>query len=389
MIGGARLLVRLGAIGIGILIAACAGRVDRASIHEFQLVVVFAGPPRLTNGAGMPEEIVQLALPMENQQCPDVAFLPKLQALRLDLPDALPVLLTASAHQDWVARIQDFYAQHNLSRVRRDAELTARRQTFPTELLKAAAVDPPWTQQLSTYVASSSLRRIFVLEDTPAVWPASVDSAVVTVSKTPDDLIGKLSSSLCDDQRRNEMPTSMVVLYKPPAGLLGNRTSVRSAKTEQNEEASTTTARRNNNTADGATPGSEPQAGTESPPAVDDADRLFTTLRAKSQSVSEQDRRQLDDQLKRAETQFPHDYRFPYLRAGLAVYGREEHHQAFDLLFHAAEIAIVNHDTVAMLSDLAEDAHEGGRLHKLSHGHQEWLTLMNALRTGNVLLVRR
>ena len=380
----------LPAVVLSAFAAGCAGRADRAAMREFPLAVLFAGPPRLATSPAVPEELVQLALPMEDPGCGGVAFLPKLQAVRLDLPDAPQVPLGGVPHGDWIASVQDFYGQHNLARVRRDIELAVRKQALPAELLKAAATNHPVGDDLSTYIRTLSIRRLFVLEERPGTWPASVESAAVTVSKTTEELIGKLASALCDEDKRKEEPSAVAVLFKPPAGALGNRLPVRAAKAEGDGEEQATAVRQAAHTTDRHdVPSVEGDPAEAVPSGQTEADRRFATLDEKALSGSVLDRRQLDEQLKAAQKEFPHDYRFPYLRAELAVYGRGEHHEAFAQLFHAAEVAIVNDDASVMLSDVMRDAAEGGSLHRLSHGHGEWQTLTSALKTGNVALVRR
>ena len=78
-----------------------------------------------------------------------------------------------------------------------------------------------------------------------------------------------------------------------------------------------------------------------------------------------------------AENKYPTDYRFPYERAKLSIKGITSHHEAFGALSAAAEKAIDNGKAQEMLDSLMAD--KDGDFYKLSHGHQEWQALVQAL----------
>ena len=78
-----------------------------------------------------------------------------------------------------------------------------------------------------------------------------------------------------------------------------------------------------------------------------------------------------------AEKKYPIDYRFPYERAKLSIKGITSHHEAFGALSLAAEKAIDNGKSQEMLDSLMAD--KDGDFYKLSRGHREWQTLVQAL----------
>jgi Double zinc ribbon len=78
-----------------------------------------------------------------------------------------------------------------------------------------------------------------------------------------------------------------------------------------------------------------------------------------------------------AEKKYPTDYRFPYERAKLSIKGVTSHHEAFSALALAAEKAIENGKAQEMLDSLMSD--KDGDFYKVSRGHHEWQTLVEAL----------
>jgi len=113
-------------------------------------------------------------------------------------------------------------------------------------------------------------------------------------------------------------------------------------------------------------------------------DNEFNRLRerriAAADSGTVSDRSAILQAFAKAEKQYPNDYRFPYERAKLAIKESESHShdEAFSALSLAAEKAINSGKAHEMLDDLEAD--KGGDFHKLSHGHQEWVQLMEALK---------
>ena len=68
------------------------------------------------------------------------------------------------------------------------------------------------------------------------------------------------------------------------------------------------------------------------------------------------------------------------------MYGKAHHDEAFYHLYRAAEIAINNGDEVKILQALQNDGN--GVFHNLTD-HDEWQTILNALRTKNSEMVRK
>ncbi len=89
----------------------------------------------------------------------------------------------------------------------------------------------------------------------------------------------------------------------------------------------------------------------------------------------------VDRKIESAEREHATDYRYTLERAGLAVFGRAEHHEAFHLLRKAADKAIATGKAAEMLEQLERDGGSRGRLRKLSVGHVEWTELREALAT--------
>lgn len=113
------------------------------------------------------------------------------------------------------------------------------------------------------------------------------------------------------------------------------------------------------------------------------ADDLLRALVGEAQAASGRDLLVVDRKLAAAEQQLPSDYRFTYARAKLAVYGRDEHHEAFHHLKRAAEKAIRTRRAAEMLQWLEADGAPHGALRKLAVGHREWAQLEAALTRGD------
>lgn len=118
------------------------------------------------------------------------------------------------------------------------------------------------------------------------------------------------------------------------------------------------------------------------PPSADSrpADLELKKLQQGRTSAGAADRAKIAESLAAAEKRYPNDYRLPYERAKLAINSQEthSHHEAFGALLLAAQRAIENGQADEMLSSLMAD--KGGDLQKLSHGHDEWRQVEEALR---------
>lgn len=90
--------------------------------------------------------------------------------------------------------------------------------------------------------------------------------------------------------------------------------------------------------------------------------------------------------LEQAEQKYPTDYRFPYELSKLSIKGIVSHHEAFEPLARAAEKAIDNGQSDEMLDSLIAD--KDGDFYKLSHGHDEWEALEQALRNKDKKLLK-
>ena len=110
----------------------------------------------------------------------------------------------------------------------------------------------------------------------------------------------------------------------------------------------------------------------------------YRSLAAQAQKPLGVELLSIDRGLEAAEREFPSDYRFTYERAGLAVYGRAEHHEAFHHLKRAAEKAIRTERADEMLERLEHDGGPEGRLRRLAVGHSEWRRLHEALEHGDI-----
>ena len=102
------------------------------------------------------------------------------------------------------------------------------------------------------------------------------------------------------------------------------------------------------------------------------ADGRYESLAAAAGAASGVRLLELDGELQAEELEAASDFRWTYLRATLAVYGRDHHHEAFHHLSRAAEKALRTNRGQTMRAWLEQDAARGGCLRKLAVGHAEW-----------------
>ena len=107
------------------------------------------------------------------------------------------------------------------------------------------------------------------------------------------------------------------------------------------------------------------------------ADEEIKRLRERRIGAKPSDADEIIAAFEDAEKKYPIDYRFPYERAKLSIKGITSHHEAFGALSLAAEKAIDNGKSQEMLDSLMAD--KDGDFYKLSRGHREWQTLLQAL----------
>jgi len=108
------------------------------------------------------------------------------------------------------------------------------------------------------------------------------------------------------------------------------------------------------------------------------ADQEIKLLRERRTGAKPSESSQVIAAFQSAEKKYPTDYRFPYERAKLSIAGVASHHEAFGALALAADRAITNGTMQQMLDNLTAD--RDGDFYKLSRGHREWETLLQALK---------
>lgn len=122
-------------------------------------------------------------------------------------------------------------------------------------------------------------------------------------------------------------------------------------------------------------------------PTINHAEEELRKLRERRMSASSSDRLTILQLFANTERQYPDDYRFPYERAKLAINGIEtrSHDEAFNALALAAGTAIKADKADEMLKGLEADRMSD--FHKLSHGHREWMQIIEALKRKDATLL--
>lgn len=112
-------------------------------------------------------------------------------------------------------------------------------------------------------------------------------------------------------------------------------------------------------------------------PVTDSAEEELSRLRSVRASMVPSQLSEIEEEMEAAENKHSTDYRFPYEHSKLLV-STPGHHKAFEVLFEAGRKAIKNKQAASMLGDLENDRE--GEFVRLSHKHNEWTVLEEALR---------
>ena len=327
----------------------CASRAKSIRQRSTQLSIILTSP--LIHSAketSLPEEIVKLCLPVQDTLCSDMAFIPDVWLVRLDLSEPKKVRLDTKPITTWKEKLRNFWGQPlSIAHLTEEIKASVTNWQLPHEFSspnsRTISADE---KTINGYISSVGANHVFVLaEDKGKSWGTLGGTEVVTASDA-NVLSQHIASHLCQAIANDTTGVpNCIVLYKP------------SLK--------------------GAGPGPKPPDPR--------CNALFERLAHKLEHASPQELQQLDDSLVKAQTECLTDYRFTYERAKLAVYGAElsdeGHHEAFELLNKAAQIAIKFKAAELMLKQLNNDAMEGRPLHNLTRGHSEWHRLLESLET--------
>lgn len=126
-----------------------------------------------------------------------------------------------------------------------------------------------------------------------------------------------------------------------------------------------------------ATPGEPRPASAQPAGAIATADILFKVLDQRIAKAAPGELPEITEALVVAENNYPTDYRFPYAHAKLVV-ASDNHHHAFGLLNLAGQRAIGTGQADRLVADMERD--KDGAFYRCSRGHEEWKTLLAALR---------
>lgn len=121
-----------------------------------------------------------------------------------------------------------------------------------------------------------------------------------------------------------------------------------------------------------------PPAASPTASASAAADSLFKVLDQRAAKAAPGELAEITEALVTAENNYPTDYRFPYTHAKLVVTGGTHPH-AFGLLNLAGQRAIDAGQADRLVADMNRD--KDGAFYRCSRGHEEWKTLLTALKS--------
>ena len=318
------------------MMASCAG--EGPDVQPMSLAIIFAEQLGSNPTDKLPDEIVNLALPL-TPACSQAVFVPDVHLVRVDLEEPAVVLLRP--RETLLYRLQkDFQAPGAVS-----IERTVRRYLSNQEIgvsfsrpgLQADAA----VERLAEYMEAIGTQNFIVYHPNDTRTSITLGAWELSVQGDAASLRDEITEELCTLSRKG-LPISFNVIY-----------SLR----------------------EGEAPDHPEPLPTELPPPDEVYAMLIENLYQRKNRPEANDLTYRE--WREAEMQFPHDYRFTVQRAKLAIYGRQTHHEAFNLLNIAAEKAIRNGRADDLLRQLKDE--ERSTFIKLAMGHAEWHHLIEAL----------
>ena len=318
------------------MMARCAG--EGAEVQPMSLAIIFAEQLGSNPTDKLPDEIVNLALPL-TPGCSQAVFVPDVHLVRVDLEEPAVVLLRP--RETLLYRLQkDFQAPGAVS-IERTVRRYLSNQEIGVSFSRPGVQADAELERLAEYMEAIGTRKFIVYHPNDTRTSITLGAWELSVQGTAASLRDEITEELCTLSRKG-LPLNFNVIY-----------SMR----------------------EGEAPDHPEPLLTEWP----SPDEVYATL---IENLYQRENRPEANALtyrqwREAEMQFPHDYRFTVQRAKLAIYGRQTHHEAFNLLNIAAEKAIRNGRADDLLRQLKDE--ERSTFVKLAMGHAEWHHLIEAL----------
>ena len=331
-------------------------------------------------GSALPEDIKAMFMPLEAKNCPGILFIPDVKIIRLDIQEAKPEELDLGQDQNAVQKAAGQAPKAEKARSVRENALKI--QQITSLMAQPSGPNSVTIDNIKKLLLAN--QPVLTTEGTQQSMGGILSANNITVARSPNELITKLTTTFCSKPGAKPQLTSCIIIYKP--GTLVSETASISPTSIPSAGGET------------KNPTPSPPTDLPQPPqSHDDADKLYDQLSLDvRQAIAGQiNKKAVHAKLAKAQAEMTWDYRFTYERAKLAVYGTQKHDEAFYHLYRAAEIAIENGEADKMLKAVENDSSEEGPLHKLKHGHDkheeeyQMSTILEALRTKNASLVRK
>lgn len=348
------------------------GSKGQSPVKHFPLTVALFGSIG-DNGNPLPEDIKALMMPIQAKNCSGILFIPDVKIVRLDLEGAQPAELDLGQEQNAIQRAAG--QPPNPDKARSVREQSLQKQQITSLMAQPSGPETVTNENIKRLLSSPSSDHLFTYAGTQKVINLLNMNRVIVASDTTD-LLAKIGLTFCSrpgEKPPNQLATS-VIIYKPGTAINDNvATAPSSSSPVGPSNNGSVVAARDTQT---------------NQPTREDADAALKQLSTDLASAASDPakKKAAHAQLAKAQAEFTWDYRFSYERAKLAVYGKAHHDEAFYHLYRAAEIAINNGDAEKMLQALQNDGNAS--FHNLTD-HDEWQTILNALRTKNSEVVRK
>jgi hypothetical protein len=361
-------------LGVSLYFIGCGSKSGQSPVKHFPLTLALSGPIGET-GSPLPDDIKALLMPIQVKNCSGVLFIPDVKVLRIDVEGAQPVDLDLGQEQNAIQRGTG--QAPNPEKARAVREQALQKQQVTSFMAQAGGPDTVTNENIKKLLSSPTNEHLFTYAGTQKVISLLNMNRVIVASDTAD-LLAKIGLTFCSrpgEKPPNQLPTS-VIIYKPGTAI---------EDTGANAPSSSSTNGQTNNSSPVTSPTTQT---TQAQPNREEADAALKQLSTEVETAvtDPAKKKAVHAQLAKAQADFTWDYRFSYERAKLAVYGKAHHDEAFYHLYRAAEIAINNGDEDKMLQALQSDGNSG--FHNLTD-HEEWQTILAALRTKNSEMVRK
>lgn len=197
-------------------VVGCAERVVPVEERSVPLTIALTGP--LTSGQEgiMPDDIIkELCLPMHDDRCSSVAFVPQVRLMRLDSQEPKELPLDIRPPTGLREKIRRLYIRNpTMPQLMRARKASLKSLQFPDELYTEKVMTKPVDKDvLKSYISRSGAKHVFVLttKDRTDSWSRLRDIKVTT-GINAGELSNRIASYLCKEVPTDKTPLPKILM---------------------------------------------------------------------------------------------------------------------------------------------------------------------------------